>query len=35
MTAVVTALAVERGRAAYIDLDDIWQSIVAELGRNR
>jgi shikimate kinase len=29
------ALAVERDRAAYIDVDDIRQLIVAELGRNR
>ena len=29
------ALAVERDRAAYIDVDDIRQLIVGELGRNR
>jgi hypothetical protein len=29
------AFAVERDRAAYIDVDDIRQLIVAELGRNR
>jgi dephospho-CoA kinase len=29
------ALAVERDRAAYIDMDDIRQLIVAEPGRNR
>jgi hypothetical protein len=29
------ALTVERDRAAYLDVDDIRQLVVAELGRNR